>query len=95
MFNSKFSKEFLGLKDHSLLVFKGWKNQRKIEYLGYLFRFSFLSNSNYFLKYFSLLFDFQNTLIFSHLSLSYLSYLLGSCLVRKDLVCGLCDHLVL
>jgi len=34
VFNSKFLKEFLGLKDHSLFVLKCWKIQRKREYLG-------------------------------------------------------------
>ena len=37
MFNSKFSKEFLDLKDHSLFVFKGWKNQEKEKSFGSIF----------------------------------------------------------
>ena len=34
VFNSKFSKEFLGLKDHSLFVFKGWKKSKKNRVFG-------------------------------------------------------------
>ena len=74
MFNNKFLKEFLCQKDLSLFVFKGWKNQRKIEYLGYWVWSSFLSLSSIFLKYFSLYFIFQ-TPWFLTLELSYLSYL--------------------
>jgi len=46
VFFSKSLKEFLWLKDLSLFVFKGWKNQRKRESLGigfsslYLFHLS-------------------------------------------------------
>ena len=67
---------------------KGWKNQEKEKSLGLVFDHHFYSYSKKFPQEFFFVFLISKLFVFLTLELSYLSSLLGSCLVRK-LVCGL------
>jgi len=58
-------KEFLWLKDLSLFVFKGWKNQRKRESMGNFFLIFISISFLYFFQVFFFVICFPNTL-YSH-----------------------------
>ena len=73
MFNSKFSKEFLDLKNQSLFVLKYWKFQRKIESFGKWFLILISISIWRFSQVFFLIVFISNHVTFSHLS--YLSIL--------------------